>query len=162
VPIAPSRVTIDFTPPARKPGTVTTAGVLVFWTESRITARLPLRVDVAMAASSLGFDVPRGAPVTLLVRKGLVEVSAPAVTASDADIGDVVNVLLRPSGRSIRAEIIANDRAVAVGSGADASASSTPLATSPAPPEFATNALASASHGAAVSSTSIQEGQTTP
>jgi hypothetical protein len=44
-------------------------------------------------------------------------VSTPAVTAGDADVGDVVQVLLRPSGRALRAQLVAKDRALAVEDG---------------------------------------------
>jgi len=117
VPIAPSRVTIDLTPPARRAGSVSTTGVLVFWKDAEVSARIPLHIDLSIPAESLVFDVPKGGVVTLLVRRGLVEVSAQAVTAADADVGDVIQVLLRPSGRALRAELVAKDRAVAVEDG---------------------------------------------
>jgi hypothetical protein len=52
-----------------------------------------------------------------VVSRGLVEVTTPAVTSADADIGDVVQVLLRPSGRALRAELVAKDRALALEDG---------------------------------------------
>jgi hypothetical protein len=117
VPIAPSRVTIDLTAPARRVGPVVATAVLVFWKDSDIAARIPLRLDLSVPPEALVYDVPKGGVVTLVVRRGLVEVSAQAVTSSDADIGDVVQVLLRPSGRALRAELVAKDRALAVEDG---------------------------------------------
>jgi flagella basal body P-ring formation protein FlgA len=65
----------------------------------------------------LVFELVKGAPVTLVVRRGLVEVTAPAVLSVDADVGDIVQVLLRPSGRAMRAHLVAKDRAVALEDG---------------------------------------------
>ena len=117
VPIAPTRITMDLTPVARRLGKVTTAAVLVFWKDADIVARTPLRLDLLVPPEALVFDVPKGGVVTLVVRRGLVEVSTSAITAVEADIGDVVQVLLRPSGRALRAEIVAHDRAIAVEDG---------------------------------------------
>ena len=117
IPIAPSRVTIDVTTPTRKAGPVATSAVLVFWKGAEIAARLPLRLELSVPPEALVYDVPKGGSVMLVVRRGLVEVSAPAVTSADADIGDVVQVLLRPSGRVMRAQIVARDRAIAVEDG---------------------------------------------
>jgi hypothetical protein len=117
IPIAPSKITIELTAPPRKAGPVTTTAVLVFWKDADIAARVPLRLDLDVPPEALVYDVPKGAVVTLVVQRGLVEVSAQAVAASDADIGDVVQVLLRPSGRALRAQIVARDRALAVEEG---------------------------------------------
>jgi hypothetical protein len=117
VPIAPSHVTIDVTPPARRAGPVTATAVLVFWKDADIAARIPLRLDLSVPPEALVYDVAKGRFVTVVVRRGLVEVTAPAVASSDGDVGDVIQVLLRPSGRALRAEIISKDRAVAVEDG---------------------------------------------
>jgi len=117
VPMAPSRVTIDLTPPPRRAGPVTATAVLVFWKDAEVSARIPLHLDLSVPPEGLVFDVPKGGVVTIVVRRGLVEVSAQGVTAADADIGDVVQVLLRPSGRALRGEVIARDRVLAVEDG---------------------------------------------
>ncbi len=117
IPIAPSRVSIDLTPPARRAGPITATAVLVFWKDEEVSARVPLHLDLSVPHEALVYDVPKGGSIVLVVRRGLVEVSAPAVASADADIGDVVQVLLRPSGRALRAKIIAKDRAVAVEDG---------------------------------------------
>lgn len=117
IPIAPSRVTIEITPPPRRAGSVTATAVLVFWKEADISARVPLHLDLAVPPEALLFDVPKGGILTLVVRRGLIEVSTQAVTSADADIGDIVQVLLRPSGRALRAQVVARDRAIAVEDG---------------------------------------------
>lgn len=117
LPVAPSRVTIEITPPPRRAGTVTAAAVLVFWKDADVAARVPLHLDLSVPPGALVFDVPKGGSLTLIVRRGLVEVSAQAVTSADADVGDVVQVLLRPSGRALKAQIVAKDRALALEDG---------------------------------------------
>lgn len=117
IPMAPSRISIDLTPPARRVGPIAATAVLVFWKEETVSARIPLHLELNVPQEALIYDVPKGASLSLVVRRGLVEVTAPAVTSSDADIGDTVQVLLRPSGRALRAQIIAKDRAIAVEDG---------------------------------------------
>jgi flagella basal body P-ring formation protein FlgA len=96
---------------------VAATGVLVFWKESDVVLRIPIHLDLSVPPEALIYDVPKGVALTLVVKRGLVEISTQAVTSSDADVGDVVQVLLRPSGRALRAEIVAKDRAIAVEDG---------------------------------------------
>ncbi|MBX3186768.1 MAG: flagella basal body P-ring formation protein FlgA [Labilithrix sp.] len=114
LPLAPARVTIDVTPPPRRAGPSVAPAVLSFWGEESVIARVPVSIDLTVPPEALAPDVPKGSALVLVVRRGLVEVTAPAVAGADADVGDVVQVLLRPSGRALRAKIVAKDRAVAV------------------------------------------------
>jgi hypothetical protein len=114
VQLSRDRITIEMTPPARRAGSVITTAVLTFWKGGDIVSRLPISIELSVPAQALVFDVPKGASLSVVVRRGLVEVTAPAVLAADADLGDVVQVLLRPSGRSLRAQLVAKDRALAV------------------------------------------------
>jgi len=113
IPLAPTQTTIETSPVPRRAGSVSTHAVLSFWKEADVAARLPVTVDLDVPAAALLADVPKGTALTLVVRRGLVEVTAGAVTSADADVGDVIQVLLRPSGRAMRAQIVARDRAVA-------------------------------------------------
>ena len=114
VPATRDRVTIEVTAPARRAGSVSTPALLTFWKAADITARLPIIIELSVPPEALIFEVQKGAALSLVVRRGLVEVTAPAVLAVDADVGDVVQVLLRPSGRALRAQLVARDRALAV------------------------------------------------
>lgn len=117
VPATRDRVTIEVTAPPRRAGSVNTTAVLTFWKAADVTARLPIIIELSVPPEALVFDVSKGAPLSLVVRRGLVEVTAPAVLAADADVGDVVQVLLRPSGRALRAQLVTKDRALAVEDG---------------------------------------------
>lgn len=111
---APERVTIEVTAPPRRAGAVTTSAVLSFWRNATtVGARTPVTLELDIPQAALVFDVAKGAPIALAIERGLVVVTTTAVAASDANIGDVIQVLLRPSGRALRARIVAKDRAVA-------------------------------------------------
>lgn len=112
-----SRVTIELTPPPRKAGPVSAVAVLTFWRDAAVTARVPISMDLSVPPEALTYDVVKGASITLVVQRGLVEVSVQAVAAHDADVGDVLQVLLRPSGRAIRARVAAKERAIAIKEG---------------------------------------------
>lgn len=116
IPLPPkrTRTTIEVTPPPRKAGPIAVSAVLVFWNEAAVVGRAPVTIDMMVPPEALVPDVPKGSSLILVVRKNLVEVSGPAVTSEAGDVGDIVPVLLRPSGRSLRAELVAKDRAIAV------------------------------------------------
>jgi len=114
VPVSPKLVTLDVSPVPRRAGAVPVTAVLAFYKDDDAPIRVPITLDLDVPASALVADVPKGAGVTLVVTRGLVEVTTSAVTSSDGDLGDVVQVLLKPSGRALRARLVATDRAVAV------------------------------------------------
>lgn len=118
VPIAPARTVLDVTPPPRRAGTVRAAAVLVFFDrKGDVAARVPVTLELTVPPEALIHDVAKGSTLTLVVRRGLVEIATSAVASSDADVGDVIQVLVRPSGRAMRATILSRDRAVAVETG---------------------------------------------
>lgn len=113
-----SRAAVDVTPPPRKAGPVSAIALVTFYRGDDVVARVPVSLDLRVAADAVVFDVAKGTGITLVVERGLVEVSAPAVLSQGGDVGDVVQVLLRPSGRALRARLVAKDRAIAVEDGA--------------------------------------------
>jgi hypothetical protein len=115
VPAAPSRVTIEVARVPRRAGLVAVPAVLTFHTPAALSARVPVTIELDVPPGSLVPDVAIGSTVTLVVERGLVEITTPAVTSSGGDVGDVVQVILKPSGRALRAKLVAKDRAVAEG-----------------------------------------------
>jgi flagella basal body P-ring formation protein FlgA len=91
--------------------------VLVFWRDEAVIGRVPVSLDLSVPPEALIWEVPKGASITVVVQRAGIEVSAPAVASTDGDIGDVVSVLLRPSGRSMRARIATRERAIAIEDG---------------------------------------------
>lgn len=112
VPAMPTRVTIEVTPPPRRAGSAVPAtALLVFYKDNDVAARVPITLELNVPPEALVSDVVKGAPVTIVVTHGLVEITAPGVTSSEGDVGDVIQVLLKPSGRAFRAKLVSKDRA---------------------------------------------------
>jgi hypothetical protein len=110
-----SRVDVDLPRPPKKVGPfVTTAIASFFGAEAEVLARVPVVVELAVSQEGVAFDAPRGAAVTLIVRRTLVEVRVGAFAGADADVGDALPVQLRPSGRVVRARLVSKDEALAV------------------------------------------------
>ncbi|MFO0738534.1 MAG: flagella basal body P-ring formation protein FlgA [Labilithrix sp.] len=98
----------------RKAGPATLQATVSFMSaENTPIFRAIVPLDVSFPPEAAFADIPKGAPIALVVRKGLVEVSMPGVAAMDGDIGSVVMVTLKPSGRVVRARAIDKDHAVA-------------------------------------------------
>ncbi len=62
---------------------------------------LTVPVELVLSDDAVAFDVPRGSHVTVVVRRGLVEVRATGTVNVDADIGDLAPVTVLPSGRAL-------------------------------------------------------------
>lgn len=114
VPDGFDRVTVDLPTLPRRSGTVTVTAAVSFVCEGDVLARITVPVDFNVPAEALVPDVAKGAAITLVVRRGLVEVSISAVAGADGDTGGILPVLLRPSGRLVRARIVDKDHAVAL------------------------------------------------
>ena len=112
-----TRVDVDVPRAPKKAGTFTTAAIASFFVGNDVIARIPVRVDLSVSAEGATYDTIRGAAVMLVVRRSTVEVRAPGFAASDGDVGDVIPVQLRPSGRTIRARLSSKDEAVALEDG---------------------------------------------
>ncbi len=114
VPDGFDRVTVDLPTLPRRAGAVTVTAAMSFVSEGDVLARITVPVDFNVPTEALVPDVAKGAAITLLVRRGLVEVSISAVAGADGDTGGILPVLLRPSGRVVRARIVDKDHAVAL------------------------------------------------
>jgi hypothetical protein len=104
--------------PPHRTGLLQTAATLTLAVGTEVIAILSVPVDVSLSAEAAVWDLPRGGPVTLVVRRGLVEIEAAGVAAADADVGTVFQLTLRPSGHVVRARLVAKDRAELVEGGA--------------------------------------------
>lgn len=98
----------------RRTGSFSTAVALTLTSDGEAIAHLSVPVELSLSAEAATPDVARGAPVTLVVRRGLVEISAPGVASADADIGGVVPILIRSSGRVINARLFDKEHAAAL------------------------------------------------
>jgi flagella basal body P-ring formation protein FlgA len=114
VPAGWTAVSVDLARPPRRVGTFSATAYVNLRRGDDLIARVPVRVDLTLSAEAATPDLTRGSAVTLVVRHGLVEVRASGSAAADADIGETLPVVLRPSGRVIRARLIEPALAVAL------------------------------------------------
>jgi hypothetical protein len=115
VPDGWTRVTCEVPRPPHKTGAVASSVSLTFFEGEQALWRISVPVDLALSAEATIYDVTRGSHLTLVIRRGLVEVGAAATAGADADVGDLVSVTLTPSGRTLSARLEDKDHAVAVG-----------------------------------------------
>jgi hypothetical protein len=93
----------------RRTGAWSTSAMLVFGKATEVLARIPIAVDLTLGAEAAIADVAHGATVTLLIRTGPVEVSTAVLVGADGDIGAVVPVTVKSSGRPLRARVLDHD-----------------------------------------------------
>ncbi len=115
IPSELARVTVDLPALPRRAGSVTLGAVVTFLGESdAVLAKSITPIEIHLPPEAAVPDIARGASVALIVRRGLVEITVSGVAATDADIGGVFPVTLRPSGRVVRARALDRDHALAV------------------------------------------------
>ena len=125
-------ITASMPKPPRKTGRVPTTCALTFSRGTEVLARLSIPVDLDLAAEAAVPDTAKGAAVVVTVKSGLVEISAAAFAAIDADVGEEILVNLRPSGKQLRAILIAPGKAE-VNTAPSPSSAPPPAASAPAP-----------------------------
>lgn len=113
VPDGWNRVRAEIPKPPRKSGPFSTRAVLSFQRDDDTLFQTNLPVELRLSAEAAMPDLARSAPVTLVIRRGLVEVSIQGNVTIDADVGDVVPVMLRPSGRILRGKLVDKDHVIA-------------------------------------------------
>jgi hypothetical protein len=114
VPEGCTRVTADLTRPPHRTGPFPSTVRVTFYDAAQALWILTVPVDLTLSEQAAVPDVQRGARVTLVIRRGLVEVSSAATAGGDADVGGLVPVVLHPSGRVIQARLEDKDHAIAV------------------------------------------------
>ncbi len=113
-----AHIEVDVPHAPKRQGSFTTTAIASFYTaEGEAIARVPVPMDLEVSAEGALYDTPRGASVTLVIRRSYIEVRTTGMTTADADLGDAVPVQLRPSGRVLRARLTAKDEAVAIEDG---------------------------------------------
>lgn len=114
IPSGWTRVSAELPRPPRKTGPLSSATTLNFFEGDQPTAMASIPVDLVLSDLALVPDVPRGSRVTLVFRRGLVEISTLGSANIDGDIGDAVPILLKPQGRIVQARIEDRDHAIAL------------------------------------------------
>lgn len=115
VPAEFQRVTVDLPVLPRRAGPATAQATVTFLDgEGAALHKTITPIVLALPPDAAFAEIPRGAPITLVIRRGLVEVSVAGVAAIDSDVGAVLPVTIKPSGRVLRARSIDKDHAVAL------------------------------------------------
>lgn len=115
VPADFDHVNVELQQVPRRAGIVSVPANVTFLAEDGATLfKSIVPVEIALPADAAHADILRGQPVTLVLRKGLVEIAIGGVAGSDTDVGSVFQVTLKPSGRVIRARAIDKDHAVSL------------------------------------------------
>lgn len=101
--------------PPRRAGVWSTTVTLAFESDGQRVARVavPARFDVSPEAAIP--DLAKGAPVTLVVKSGLVEIATRAIANDNADVGDVVPLTVRATSKVVRARLVGRERAMLEG-----------------------------------------------
>ncbi|MBI4957343.1 MAG: flagella basal body P-ring formation protein FlgA [Myxococcales bacterium] len=108
-----SSVTIGRLP--QQAGTFRTTARVELWQDGQIVSRLAVPVELEVSEEAARPDIARGASLTVVVRRGAVEIGAAAVAGTDGRVGDVVQVTLRATNRVVRATLLSSDRALLEG-----------------------------------------------
>jgi Chaperone for flagella basal body P-ring formation len=103
--------------PPRRVGPWSTSLTARLMKDGVLVGSFGVTVDLTVSAEAAEPDLARGAPVTLIVRQGRVEVQVRGVADRDADVGAIFSVRLRPSGKIVRARLLTSDRAIALEAG---------------------------------------------
>jgi hypothetical protein len=110
-----TRTTCEIPRPPHRTGPLTSQASLTFYENEQALWRISVPVDLSLSHEAMAYDLARGSRVTLVVRRGLVEVSSTGTAGADADVGDLVPVILLPSGRTLSARLEDKDHAVSLG-----------------------------------------------
>jgi hypothetical protein len=105
VPDGWTRATVDIPRPPRRTGPLASTARVVFFEDAQALSSVAVPVDLTLSEEAAIPDLQHGARVTLVVRRGLVEVTSSGTAGADADVGAVLPVVLHPSGRIVRARL---------------------------------------------------------
>ena len=115
VPAGYDAVAVKLPKPPRRQGNWATTALVSFEQEGKVLARVVVPVDLVLDETAAQPDVAKGTPLTLLVRRGLIEIRVKVVAGANADVGDIFPVQMRPSGRVLRAKLTSRQIAEVVG-----------------------------------------------
>jgi hypothetical protein len=109
------RVTLPQRP--HRVGIARATAVLTFGSGPDTVGTLTVPVELSLGPEAAAWDLAKGASVRVVVRRGAIEIEAPAIATADADIGSVLAVMLRSSGRIVRVRLLDRDQAELVEGG---------------------------------------------
>jgi hypothetical protein len=114
VPDGWTRVTAEIPRPPHRAGAVRCDASVTFYEDSQPLCVLSVPVELTVSREAAMADVQHGARISLVIRRGLVEVTSAGTAGADADVGGIVPIVLHPSGRTILARLEDNAHAIAL------------------------------------------------
>ena len=96
----------------RKIGAVASTATIEFFYRGESIDKLQVPIDLKVDANGAQPDVTHKAAIMLVVKKGSVEVSAPATAGADADIGESLPVTVKASNKTLIAVLVDKERAL--------------------------------------------------
>lgn len=91
---------------AHRAGVSRATALLTFSAGPDTLANITVPVEISLTPEAAAWDLSKGSMVKVVVRRGSIEIEAPAIAAADADVGAVLPVMLRSSGRILRVRLI--------------------------------------------------------
>jgi hypothetical protein len=114
VPDGYDRVSARLKPLPRKAGRLSTSATLTFWEGDNAVADVEVPVDLDLPKSAAEPDIKKGARLTLVISRDLIDIRTAATANSDADIGESLPVTLVGTGKSMRATLLSKSSATPV------------------------------------------------
>jgi hypothetical protein len=103
-------VTIPRAP--RKMGAVSTTATIEFFYRGESIDKLQVPIELKVDAYGAQPDVTHKSAITLVVKKGVVEISTPATADADADIGESLPVTVKASNKTLIAVLTEKEKAL--------------------------------------------------
>jgi hypothetical protein len=97
--------------PPRQKGPFRTTATLELASDDKVVASVPVSVVLDVSEEAAKTDVARGSRVNLVIERPAIRITAAGVVLGDANVGDVVQVSVRPTGRVVRAKLTGRDEA---------------------------------------------------
>jgi flagella basal body P-ring formation protein FlgA len=109
VPDGYDRVRVSIPKPPRREARLSSTATLLFSEGDFVVAKAPIPVDLVVSAAAATPDVKKGDRLTLVVKRGLVEIRATVTANADADVGENLQVTVGDSGKALRAKLVSAD-----------------------------------------------------
>jgi hypothetical protein len=95
----------------RQKGPFRTTATVQMVADGEIVARVPVPVVLEVSEEAARPDVARGARIGLVIDRRSLRIMTQASCMLDANVGDIVNVLVVPTNRVVKAKITSRDEA---------------------------------------------------
>ncbi|MEM9697097.1 MAG: flagella basal body P-ring formation protein FlgA, partial [Myxococcota bacterium] len=110
VPAGYDRVSISVPKPPRRDGRWNCTAMLSFHHGEEQLVRIAIPTELELSKAAAKPDIEKGDSLILIVRSGAVEVQVRGSAGANADVGDGLPIMLRPSGKVVLGRLVAPRR----------------------------------------------------